>query len=105
METLETKFAQLQLMIKRSQEVGKKSVDAIERNTTNIKLVIAEVAGAKMVEEAKRIAAKEDLEVIEKTVDKADRVVRQLKEIVEEHNEQGVRQKYEKDMEYERKHQ
>ena len=104
METLETKFAQLQLMIKRSQEVGKKSVDAIERNTTNIKLVIA-VAGAKMVEEAKRIAAKEDLEVIEKTVDKADRVVRQLKEIVEEHNEQGVRQKYEKDLEYERKHQ
>ena len=110
METLETKLAQLQLMIKRSQEVGKKSVDAIERHTTNINLVIAEVASAKMVEEAKRIAAKEDLEDIEgwgsdieKTIDEADRVVKQLKEIIEEYNEQGVRQKHEKDLEYERK--
>ena len=63
-----------------------------------------------MIKEAKRIAAKEDSEVIEdwgsdieKTIDEADRVVRQLKEIVEEHNEQGVRQKHEKDLEYERK--
>ena len=40
---------------------------------------------------------------IEKTIDEAYRVVRQLKEIVEEHNEQGLRQKHEKDLEYERK--
>ena len=82
METLETKLAQLQLMIKRSEEVVKKSEDAIERHTTNIKSIIAEVASAKIVEEAKKIAAKEDMEVIEtwgsdieKTIDEADRVV------------------------------
>ena len=52
-------------MIKRSEEVAKKGEDAIERHTTNIKLIIAEVASTKMVEEAKKIAAKEDMEVIE----------------------------------------
>ena len=63
-----------------------------------------------MVEEAKRIAAKEDMEVIEtwgsdieKTIDEADRVVRQLKEIVKGHNEESLRLEHEKELEYERK--
>ena len=63
-----------------------------------------------MVEEAKKIAAKEDMEVIEtwgsdieKTIDEADRVVRQLKEIVKGHNEESLRLEHEKELEYERK--
>ena len=110
METLETRLAQLQLMTKRSEKVAKKSEDAIERHTTSIKSIIAEVASAKMVEEAKKIAAKEDMEVIktwgsdtEKTIDEADRVVRQLKEIVKGHNEESLRLEHEKELEYERK--
>ena len=63
MDPLGKKIVQLQLAIKRSEDIqSSPNEDAIERHRTTIKSIIAECMNAKMIKEASKIAEKEDPE-------------------------------------------
>ena len=111
MDPLETKIVQLQLAIKRSEDIqSSPNEDAIERHRTTIKSIIAECMNAKMIKEASKIAEKGDPEAIgkwskeiEKVIEEADAAVKTLKLILQGYHDEAIRCKQEKEIAFERK--